>query len=209
MQAFQSQIQIEGALRGLDGAQIPHELRGGLGNESPAQTEALGVGDAVIALVRGAEPGETVGIFRPVKAAGIHNGPAHGDPVAVHVFRGGVGDDVAAPVEGTAVHRRGEGVVHNQGDPVGVGGFGKLFNVQHRQGGVGDGLPEYRLGVGPEGRLQLRLGAVRGDEGEVDAHALHGDGKEVEGAAVDAGRGHHMIPAAGDVEHRVKVGRLA
>jgi hypothetical protein len=54
-----------------------------------------------------------------------------------------------------------EGVVHDEGHAVGVGGGGKCFNVQHRQGGVGDGLAEHRLGVGAEGCLQLAGGAVR------------------------------------------------
>ena len=37
----------------------------------------------------------------------------------------------------------------------------KLFDVQHREGRVGDGLAEHRLGVGPEGRLELLLSGSR------------------------------------------------
>ena len=91
--------------------------------------------------------------------------------------------------------------------PVGRGG--KFFNVQHRQGGVGDGLPEYRLGVGPEGGLQLLLRAVRGHKGKLDAHPLHGHRKQVVGPSVDAGGGYHMIPATGDVKDAVKGRGLA
>ena len=90
-----------------------------------------------------------------------------------------------------------------------VGGFGELLNVQHRQGGVGNGLAEDRLGIGPEGGVQLLLGAVGGHEGGLHAHLPHGDVDEVEGAAVDAGGGHDVVAAGGDVEQGEEVGRLA
>ena len=92
--------------------------------------------------------------------------------VAVHILGGGVGDDVRAPLEGAAVDRGGEGVVHDQGHAVGVGGLGELLDVQHRQGGVGNGLAEHGLGVGPEGGVQLLLGAVGSHEGGLNAHLL-------------------------------------
>ena len=92
---------------------------------------------------------------------------------------------------------------------MGVGRLGKALDVQHGEGGVGDGLAEHGLGVGPEGGLQLLVGAVRLHKGEVNAHLLHGHGKQVIGAAIDGGGGHHMVAAVGDVEHGIEVGRLA
>ena len=89
-----------------------------------------------------------------------------------------------------------------------VGGGGELLDVQHREGGVGDGLTEDGLGIGAEGRIQLLLRAVRGDEGELHAHFLHGDGEEVVGPAVDGAAGHHVVAAGGDVEHGIEVGGL-
>ncbi len=82
---------------GGDGAQVPHELDGGLGDVGPLQTEALGVGDSVIALVRGAQAGELVWIAGPVKVARIHDGPPHLESMSVHILGGGVGHDVAPP----------------------------------------------------------------------------------------------------------------
>ena len=70
--------------------------------------------------------------------------------MAVDVFGGGVGDNVGTPLDGTAVDGGGEGVVHNEGDTVTVGRSGKLFNVQYRQSGIGNGFPKDRLGVGTE-----------------------------------------------------------
>ena len=83
------------------------------------------------------------------------------------------------------------------------------LDVQNGQGGVGDGLAEDRLGVGTEGGVHLFVGAVGGDEGEVDSHLLHGDRKQVEGPAVDGAGRHDMVPACGNVEDGVEVGRLA
>ena len=119
-----------------------------------------------------------------------------------------MGHDVRAPLKGTAVDGGGEGVVQNQGDAVAVGGSGKFFNVQHRQRRIGDGLAENGLRIGTEGCVQLLRCAVRLHKGEVHAHALHGHGKEIVAAAVNAGGGHHMIPAGGDVEHGIEIGRL-
>ncbi|CAN4040231.1 HTH-type transcriptional regulator immR, partial [Dysosmobacter welbionis] len=205
MEALQPQVQIEGVLGGLDGAEVPHQLGGALGDEGALPAELLRVGDAVVAVVRGAEAGELVRVGHPVELAGVHDGAAYRRAVAVHVLGGGVGDDVGAPFKGPAVHRSGEGVVHDQRHAMGVGGLGELLDVQHRQGRVGDGLAEHRLGVGPEGGFQLLVGAVRGDEGDLDTHFRHGDGDQIEGTAVDGGRGDDVVPAGADVEQREEV----
>ena len=90
-----------------------------------------------------------------------------------------------------------------------VGSLGKLLNVQDGEGGVGDGLAEDCLGVGPESGVELLLGALGVHKGELNAHTLHGDGEQVKGAAVDGGGGDHVVAAAGDVEDSIEVGRLA
>ena len=208
MQALQTEIQIERVLGRLDGAEVAHQLGGALGNEGAFLAELLSIGDAVIAVVGGAEAGELVGVSHPVKLAGIDDGTAHGNAVAVHVLGGGVGDDIAAPLDGTAVHGSGEGVVDDQGNAVGVGGIGELLNVQHGQGGVGDGLTKDGLGVGTESGFQFLVRAVGRDEGELNAHLCHGDGEEVEGAAVNGAAGDHMVAAVGNVENGVEVGGL-
>ena len=77
---------------------------------------------------------------------------------------------------------------------MGVGRPGELLKVQHGEGGGGDGLAKDGPGLRPEGGLQLGLGAVGVDEGEVDAHALHRDGEEVIGTAVDGGRSTPHVP---------------
>src|SRR5699024_6770081 len=199
MEALQAQVEDKGVLRGLAAAEVPHQLGGGLGDEGPALAEPLGVGDAVVALVGGGQAGELVGVGHPVKVAAVHDGAAHTRAVAVHILGGGVGDDVGAPLDGPAVDRGGEGVVHDQGHAVGVGRLGKLFNVQHGEGGVGDGLAEHGLGVGAESGVQLFLGGGGGDEGDVDAHFGHCDRDQVEGAAVDGGGGDDVVPALADV----------
>ncbi len=90
-----------------------------------------------------------------------------------------------------------------------VGGLRELLDIQHAQGRVGDRLAEEGLRVRPEGGVKLLVRAVRGDEGEVDAHPFHRDGEEVVGPAVDRGAGDYVVPGAGDVEDGVEVGSLA
>ena len=92
---------------------------------------------------------------------------------------------------------------------MGVGSPGKFLNIQHRQGGIGNGFPEHRLGIGPEGGVQLLLGAVRVQEGGLHAHPLHGHRQQVVAAAVNGGAGHHMVAAAGNIENRQEIGGLA
>ena len=208
MEALQAQVQIKGALGGLGAAKVPHQLGGALGDKGPLPAKLLGIGDAVVALVRRGEPRELVGVGHPVKPAAVHNGAAHRHTVAVHILGGGVSHDVRPPLEGPAVHRRCKGVVHDQRHAVAVGGPGEFLDIQHRQGRVCDGLAEDRLGIGPEGGVQLRLRAVRGHKGGLDPHPGHGDGDQVEGAAVDAGGGHDMVSAGGQVEQGEEVSRL-
>ena len=208
-QALQTQVQHECILGGLDAAEVTHQLGGTLGDESALQAETLGVGDAMVAVVGGGQAGELVGVGSPVELAGVDNDAAHGGSVTIHILGGGMGDDVSAPLEGTAVDGGGEGVVHDQGHAVGMGGLGELLNVQHRQGRVGDGLAENQLGVGPEGGVQLLLGAVGIHEGGFQTHLLHGHGEQVEAAAVDGGTGHDVVAAASDVEHGHEGGSLA
>ena len=92
---------------------------------------------------------------------------------------------------------------------MGVGGPGKFLDVQHGEGRVGDGLAEHRPGLRPEGGVQFLLGAVRVHKGEVNAHPLHGDGKQVVSTTIDGRRTHHMFPAGNDVEDGIEGRRLA
>ena len=91
---------------------------------------------------------------------------------------------------------------------MGVGCLRKLFNVQHGQGGVGDGLAEHDLGVGEERGVQLFLGAQRVHKGGLDAHLFHGDRDEVEGAAVDGAGCHDVVTGLAEVEQGKEVGSL-
>ena len=209
MQAFQTEVQHVGVHGRLHGAKITHQLRGRLGNKGPLFAEALSVGDAVVAVIRGAQAGELVGVGHPVELAAVHDGTAQYGAMAVHVLGGGVGHDVGTPLEGAAVDRGGEGVVHDERHAVGVGCLRKLFNVQHGQGGVGDGLAEHDLGVGAERGVQLFLGAQRVHKGGLDAHLFHGDRDEVEGAAVDGAGCHDVVTGLAKVEQGEEVGSLA
>ena len=90
MQAFEAEVEQKRALRAGSAAKIAHELRGGLGDERAFLAELLGIGDAVIAVVGGAQAGELVGILGPVKFAAIHDTAANGGAVAVQILGGRV-----------------------------------------------------------------------------------------------------------------------
>ena len=157
MQALQAQVQHVGVHGGLHGAEVAHQLGSSLGDESPLLAKALGVGDAVVAVVRGAQAGELVGVGHPVELAAVHDGTAQHCAVAVHVLGGGMGHDIGTPFNGAAVDGGGKGVIHNQRHTVGVGCIGKLFNIQHRQGRVGNGFAKdsLRLSAAEAGSVNI------------------------------------------------------
>ena len=90
-----------------------------------------------------------------------------------------------------------------------MGALRELLDVQHRQGRIRYGLPEHCLCVVPESGVQLLLGGVRAQEGDVYAHPLHGDRYQIESAPVYSAGGDDMVAAAADIEQRVEIGRLA
>ena len=163
----------------------------------------------MVRLVGGAESGELLGMAKPVEVAAVDDDAAHLCGHTVHILCGGVGDDVGAPLEGTAVDGGGEGVVDNQGHAVLVGDACELLNVEHGAAGVGDGLAEERLCVWAEGCLNLLLGSGGRHEGALDAELLHRHAEEVVGAAVNLVRGDEVVASLTDVEQGVEVGSLA
>ena len=186
-------------------AKVAHQLDAGLGDIG-SLAKLLSVAHAVIALIRLAQLG--ILAIVPVKVAAVDDHAAHHAGMAVQILGGGMGDDIRAELEGTAQNGRSEGVVHDQGHIVAVSQLGIGFDIQHRQRGIGDGFTEHQTGTVIKESLHLIFGHIRGDEAGFDAHALHGDGKQVQGAAVNAGGGHDVVARGSDVEHRHQGRRL-
>ena len=205
MQALERAVQEEGRLRVLHGAKVTHELRGGLGDEGTLATELLGIGHAMVALIGRGETRELVSMGHPVKLTVIDNHTAQVGRVTVHVLGRGVRDDIGTPLKRTTHHGRREGVVDHQRHAVVMRGLGKALNIEHGEGGVGDGLAKDELGVGPEGCFQLLIGAVGSNERAGNAHAAHGMGKQVVGTAVDGRARDHVIAGTGHVKDREEV----
>ena len=83
-----------------------------------------------------------------------------------------------------------------------MGDAGHLFDIEHRDGRVGDGLGKDRLGVGLDLSLEGLLVRICVHKRSLNAKALEGDGEQVDGAAVDGGGAQDVVPGAQDVEHR-------
>ena len=192
MQALERAVQEEGRLRVLHGAEVAHELRGGLGNEGALATELLGIRHAVVALVGRGETRELIRMGHPVKLAVVNDHAAQVGSMSIHVLGGGVRNDVGAPLKGTAHHGRREGVVDHQRHAVVVRGLGKALNIEHGEGGIGD-------------RLELLISAVGGDERAGHAHAAHGVGEQVIRTAVNGRTRDHMIAGTGHVKDRKEI----
>ena len=146
----------------------------------------------MIALVGGAKAIELARCL-PVKLARVNDASANCRAVTVHILCGGMGNDVSAPLDGTAVDGGGKGVINNEGNTVCVGNLHELLNIKNVQRRVSDGLTEDRLGVRSNRSLDLLLGSGGVHKGEFNAHSLHSNREEVICAAVNCGRGNNVV----------------
>ena len=129
--------------------------------------------------------------------------------MAVHVLAGGVGDNVCSKFEGAAQQRRGKGVVHHQGNSMAMGNGSVAGNIQHRQGGIGNGLPENQAGIVVKQGIHLVVGHPVVDIAHLNAHACQGDGQQIDGTAIDIVHCNQVLPGGADIEHRQQIGALA
>ena len=184
MQSFQTHVEQERVLRGLDRAEISHQLRRRLGDIC-FFPKSLRVNQSVIGLIRSGQPREFILMGHPVKISAVHNTAAHSHGMSVHVFCGGMGHNIRAEFKGPAVDGRSEGIVHDQRNAMIMGRLREFFNIQNNQGGVGDGFSEHRLCVGTEFLFQILRGNLRIHQSKVDAQLPEGYGKQVGSTAVD------------------------
>ena len=207
-QAFQAEVEQVSVVGRLDRTKVTHQLCGSLGDECAFFSETLCIDNAVVALVGSGQAGELVSMGHPVELARVNDCTADGGRVAVDILGSRMGDDISAPFNRAAVDGGGEGIVDDQRDAVFMGNLCKERDIEDSQGRVGDGFTKDSLGVGLESGSQFFLGAVGGNEGKLNAHLLHRDSKQVEGAAIDGGCGDNMIAAVCDIENCVEVGSL-
>ena len=71
VKAFEPEVEIVGALRGLTAPEVTHKLRRAFGDKSAFFTEFFRVGDSVITLVRGAQPREFLRVRHPVEFTAV------------------------------------------------------------------------------------------------------------------------------------------
>ena len=154
----------------------------------------------MVGLIRCGQTRELVLVGHPVKFAGINDTAADRGIMAVHVFCGGMGDDVSAPFNRTAEDRCGECVVNDQRYAMGMSRVGKALNIKHSQCRVGNGLTEDTLGIGLESSFELLIAAVRINKCEVNAHTAHGDIEQIVCAAIDGCRSDDMVTAGSQIE---------
>ena len=163
----------------------------------------------MIALVRLHQIAELVALGLPVKVARVNDDATHEGRVTIHVLGGGVHHDVGTPFDGTAEHGRGEGVVDDQRQALGVGCRRKGLDIEHGKRGVGNRLAKDKLSVGLDRSANLVHGGARAHEGRIDAKALERKGEQVDGTAIDGRAGDDVVAAGAQVEHGDERGHLA
>ena len=208
MQRLQTHVGEKCVHGGLAGSHIAHQLRRSLLDKCQL-SEFLGIDNSMIGFVRGGQSRIFVRMGFPVEIAAVHNAAAHGHGMAVHVFGGGMGDDIHAKFEGLAVNGGGKGVVADHGHAVAVGQRHKLVDIQHHTGGVGYGFRKYSSGIGPEIRLQFFGRKILVHQGSLDSKPLQGHCQQIGSSAVYFGGADHMAARLTDIGNRQKGGRLS
>ena len=154
MQCLQSYIQQKRILGRLDGTQISHNLRRCLGNICPF-AEFLRINNPMIGGIRLSQPRIFLRMLIPVKIPAIHNTASHAHCMSIHIFGGGMGDDICAPFKRTAINRRWKCIVHNQGNSMIMGCLCKFLNIQNYQCRIGNGFCKHCFCI-----RQKRLGQL-------------------------------------------------
>ena len=145
---------------------------------------------------------------RPVKAPAVYNGAAHDLRMTVHVFGGGVHHDIRTEFKRAAKNGGGKGIVHHKRDAVRMGKLCVTLDIKHHQCGVGNRLPEEQAGVFVDMSGNLFVGHFRGDKAHLNAQLFQGDGKQVDGSAVNGGHTDDVLPGRGNVENGKEVSGL-
>ena len=113
----------------------------------------------------------------PIEIAAVHDTTAYARGMAVHIFGRGVRDDVRSPFERTAIDRRGERIIDDQGYAMIMGDAGKLLHIQYHNARIGDHLAEHRLRIRAESLGDLFLACVLIYERAFDSQLLQGNGQ--------------------------------
>ena len=205
---FQSDIQKEAVIRRRDGTKISHKLRGCFGDIG-FFSKLLCVHNSVIRLVRLGKTVVFVTVGFPVKVSAVNDRTSYLKSVTIHIFCGGVGDDISAPFKGTAVDGGGKGIVNNKGNSVLVSNTGKFFDIQNYKGRVGNGFRKKSLGVRTESSRNFLRRCVCVHKGTVNAQFFEGNSKKIKGSAVDGGGSYHVISGLADIKNRIKVCSLS
>ena len=113
----------------------------------------------------------------PVEIAAIHDTTTHARGMAIHIFSRGVRNDIRSPFERTAIDRRGERIIDDQGYAMIMGDAGKLLHIQYHNARIGDHLAEHRLRIRAESLGDLFLTRILIYERAFDSQLLQGNGQ--------------------------------
>ena len=182
--------QLKGVGRRQAGAEIAQAF-GARPHDEGGRAELLVEDDAVIAGIGFGQHRKLAGAA-PVEPAAVDDHAADGDAMAADPFGGRIHHDVGAELDRPAEIGRREGVVDQQRDLRVVRDLRDLGNIQHFEAGIADGLADHQPGIGPD-RSAKFVERARLDEGRGDAEARQRVRQQVDGAAIERGRGDDVV----------------
>ena len=119
-----------------------------------------------------------------------------------------MGDDIASPLERTAVDRCGEGIIHDEWHTMLVSHLSETLDIEDIAARVGDSLAKEALGILLEACLYLLVTPVWVYKGALDAEFLHRHAKKVVRATIYRIGSNEVVTCLTDIEDSVEVGCL-
>ena len=146
-----------------------------------------------------------VTVLLPIEVAAVHDNTAYLHRMAIHVLGGGMGNDIRTPLKWSAVHRSGEGIVHDQRYAVLVRHISKFLDVQDHQCRIRNGFRDHNFCVRLECCRDFFRRCIRVHKGTLNAQLLEGYRQQIEGSAVQCGRCHDVVAGFADVKNSIEI----
>ena len=163
----------------------------------------------MICLIRSGKSRELIRIFCPVKVTAVNDRTADTGCMTIHIFGGGMCNNIRAPFKRAAVDRCCKCIINDQRDSMCMCCFGKFFNIQYSKCRIGNRLTDNSFRVLPESCIKFFRCAVWINESCLDAHLADGMCIKIVCTAIYGRRTDNMISCFRNIHDCVEICRLS
>ena len=145
----------------------------------------------------------------PVKVTAVNDSSANLHSMSVHIFGGGMSNDIRTPFKRTTVNRSSEGVVYDKRNFMLVSNLCEFLDIQNNQSRICDCFCEKYFGVRAESSSNFLSTCICINESAVNAELFESNGKKIECSSVNSGSSYDMITCFADIKDRIEISSLS